>query len=103
VLAPVERERASSIGTGAGSHKRTRYGNRPNLPIDPSMTGRNLDPHAAGRVPDEPLIGIRELAAWLGVSEHAVRKWVTRGPEARAADGTRLTPLILRINGQARS
>lgn len=52
--------------------------------------------------PDEPLIGIRQLAAWLGVSDHAVRKWVTRGPEARAADGTRLTPPILRINGQVR-
>lgn len=45
---------------------------------------------------DEPLIDARALAAWLGVSEHTVRKWITRGPEAR------LLPRMLRINGQVR-
>jgi predicted DNA-binding transcriptional regulator AlpA len=45
---------------------------------------------------NEPLIGIRDLAAWLGVSEHAVRKWVQAGP----ASGT--VPRMLRVNGQIR-
>lgn len=44
----------------------------------------------------EPLIGVRELAAWLGVSDHAVKKWCSRGPESG------LTPRMLRVNGQIR-
>ena len=44
----------------------------------------------------EPLIGIRELADWLSVSEHAVRKWTASGP----ASG--LAPRMLRVNGQLR-
>lgn len=48
------------------------------------------------RQPDEPLIGIEELAAWIGVSKHAVRKWTARGP------GTGLVPQMLRVNGQIR-
>ena len=36
------------------------------------------------QLPDsvEPLIGIRELAAWLGMSPHTVKKWASRGPES---------------------
>lgn len=45
---------------------------------------------------DEPLIDIATLAAWLCVSDHAVRKWVQSGP----ASGR--TPPALRINGQIR-
>lgn len=45
---------------------------------------------------DEPLIGIRDLADWLGVSEHAVRRWTAAGP------GTGRAPRMLRINGQIR-
>lgn len=41
----------------------------------------------------EPLIGIVELAAWLGVSKHTVRKWCTRGPEAG------LVPRMILLNG----
>ncbi|WP_425475618.1 helix-turn-helix domain-containing protein [Nocardioides tweenelious] len=48
------------------------------------------------RTGDEPLIDIRDLAAWLGVSDHAVRKWVQAGP----ASGT--VPRMLRVNGQIR-
>ena len=44
----------------------------------------------------EPLIGIRELAEHLGVSDHAVKKWVQRGPQSG------LVPRMLRINGQIR-
>ena len=44
----------------------------------------------------EPLIGVRGLAAWLGVSEHTVKKWCSRGPESG------LTPRMLRVNGQLR-
>jgi predicted DNA-binding transcriptional regulator AlpA len=45
---------------------------------------------------DEPLIGIRELAAWLDVSEHTVKRWTAAGP----ASG--LVPRMLRVNGQLR-
>lgn len=44
----------------------------------------------------EALIGTKELAAWLGVSQHAVRKWCSQGP------GTGRTPRMLRVNGQIR-
>jgi predicted DNA-binding transcriptional regulator AlpA len=47
-------------------------------------------------VPDEPLIDIRALAAWLSVSEHTVRKWTAKGPESG------LIPRFIRINGQVR-
>jgi predicted DNA-binding transcriptional regulator AlpA len=47
-------------------------------------------------VPDEPLIDIRALAAWLSVSEHTVRKWTAKGPESG------LVPRFIRINGQVR-
>ena len=45
-------------------------------------------------VPFEPLIGIRVLAQRLDVSEHTVKKWVTRGPEAG------LVPPMVVVNGQ---
>lgn len=45
---------------------------------------------------DEQLIDIRDLASWLGVSKHTVRRWVTEGP-----DGGRV-PRMLRVNGQVR-
>lgn len=41
----------------------------------------------------EPLIGIRELSTWLGVSEHTVKKWCTRGPQSG------LVPRMIRLNG----
>ena len=44
----------------------------------------------------EPLLDIRAVAAWLSVSEHAVRKWVQQGPR------TGLVPRMLRVNGQVR-
>lgn len=47
-------------------------------------------------IPDEALISIPELADWLGVSVHAVKKWCTRGP----ASGQ--VPRMLRVNGQIR-
>ena len=56
-------------------------------------TGPGPSPHGFA---DEPLIGIRELAEWLGVSEHAVRKWTARGPDSG------LVPRMLRVNGQLR-
>lgn len=45
---------------------------------------------------DEPLIDTRTLAEWLGVSEHTIRKWIGKGPEAN------MLPRTLRINGQIR-
>ncbi|RYC05634.1 helix-turn-helix domain-containing protein [Nocardioides zhouii] len=48
------------------------------------------------RATDEHLLSIDALAAWIGVSPHTVRKWVTRGP------ATGLVPRMLRINGQIR-
>ena len=60
--------------------------NRPHTEAPPPPLGKAF----------EPLIGIRELAAWVGVSEHAVRKWCTKGPDAG------LVPQMLRINGQIR-
>lgn len=53
-------------------------------------------PRPPALLADEPLIGIRELADWLNVSEHAVRRWTAAGP------GTGLAPRMLRINGQIR-
>lgn len=47
-------------------------------------------------VPFEPLIGIRVLAQWLDVSEHTVKKWVTRGPESG------LIPPMVPVNGQVK-
>lgn len=44
----------------------------------------------------EALIAIRELAAWLAVSEHTVKKWCSQGPESG------LVPPMLRVNGQIR-
>ena len=41
----------------------------------------------------EPLIGIPELAAWLGMSRHTVKKWATRGPESG------LVPRMIIVNG----
>lgn len=41
----------------------------------------------------EPLIGIRELAAWLGMSPHTVKKWCSRGPESG------LVPRMIIVNG----
>jgi predicted DNA-binding transcriptional regulator AlpA len=55
----------------------------------------HLNPRAAFP-PFEPLIGIRDLAAWLDVSEHTVRKWVTRGPEVG------LVPRMIRVNGHVK-
>lgn len=49
-----------------------------------------------GAVPDEPLIDMRALAAWLAVSESTVRKWTAKGP------GTGLVPTFIRVNGQIR-
>lgn len=43
--------------------------------------------------PFEPLIGIDALATWLNVSQHTVKKWVTRGPESG------LVPRMIRVNG----
>lgn len=45
---------------------------------------------------DEPLISIEELAEWLSVSHHTVRKWTAKGPRAG------LVPRMLRVNGQIR-
>lgn len=55
-------------------------------------TVRGLDPQPEV----EPLIDAKALAIWLGVSQHTVRKWITKGPEAS------LLPRMLRINGQIR-
>lgn len=60
-------------------------------PIPPRMTDTTT---RMARVPDEPLIGIRDLAEWLDVSEHTVKKWVTRGPESG------LVPRMAAVNGQ---
>jgi hypothetical protein len=52
---------------------------------------------------DEPLIDMHDLATWLNVSVHSIRKWCVQGPAARAPDGrTTLVPPFLRINGQIR-
>jgi predicted DNA-binding transcriptional regulator AlpA len=53
-------------------------------------------PAVSTDVDAEPLIGIRELAIWLSVSQHTVRKWVSKGPEAG------LLPRTLRVNGSVR-
>lgn len=53
-------------------------------------------PGSPRRNDDEPLIDAKALAAWLGVSEHTVRKWITKGPESR------MLPRMLRVNGQIR-
>lgn len=45
---------------------------------------------------DEPLVDIRGLARYLGVSHSTVRKWSAQGP----ASGR--LPRALRINGQIR-
>ena len=45
---------------------------------------------------DEPLISIRELAVWLGVSHHTVRKWCSRGPASN------LVPRMIPFNGLIR-
>ncbi|QYJ03509.1 helix-turn-helix domain-containing protein [Nocardioides panacisoli] len=50
----------------------------------------------ASQCPEEPLIGLRVLSVWLGVSESTVRKWAARGP------GTGLLPTMIRVNGQLR-
>lgn len=59
-------------------------------------TGRHATCTPLSGVPDEPLIDPRQLAAWLSVSVHTVRQWISRGPEAG------LLPRMLRINGQVR-
>jgi transposase len=41
----------------------------------------------------EPLIGVSDLADWLDVSPHTVKKWVSRGPESG------LVPRMIRVNG----
>ena len=70
-----------------------RFSRRPSksLRMNPSPIPSPPSPAMA-----EPLIGIRELADWLSVSEHAVRKWTASGP----ASG--LAPRMLRVNGQIR-
>lgn len=66
------------------------------------MTSHTIATHpdrtlvAPGGVPDEPLIDMRALAAWLAVSESTVRKWTAKGP------GTGLLPVFIRVNGQIR-
>lgn len=59
-------------------------------PTTPTNKRRSLN------IPDEPLIDIRTLAAWLSVSESVIQKWTAKGPEAG------LAPRFLRINGQIR-
>lgn len=66
------------------------------VPIPLSMEDQGRDATSRTGVSDEPLIDPRQLAHWLGVSEHTVRKWITRGPDAG------LLPTMLRINGQVR-
>ena len=56
----------------------------------------STEPSSPTRYLDEPLIGIRELAEWLGVSDLTVRKWTAKGPR------TGLVPRMYRINGQIR-
>ncbi|MBD3924316.1 helix-turn-helix domain-containing protein [Nocardioides cavernae] len=47
--------------------------------------------------PEYPgLISIARLAEWLGVSDHAVKKWVQAGPTSKKI------PPYFRINGQVR-
>lgn len=48
------------------------------------------------QITDEPLIDLRTLSRWLGVSESTVRKWAARGPAAG------LLPTMIRVNGQIR-
>lgn len=82
------------------------FGSRPGVtvrparktPISPYMNAprTNQGPQQPPLPTYEPLVSIRELAAWIGVSEHAVKKWCSRGPE------TGLVPKMLRINGQIR-
>ena len=45
---------------------------------------------------ERPLIGMRELAGWLGVSEGSVKRWVAAGPESGKV------PRMIRVNGQIR-
>lgn len=47
-------------------------------------------------LPEEPLIDMRTLAAWLAISESTVRKWVAKGPHSG------LVPVFIRVNGQVR-
>ncbi|RYB90075.1 DNA-binding protein [Nocardioides glacieisoli] len=63
------------------------------VPIDPHMESNRT---GAGVEADEPMISIAGLAAWLGVSDHAVKKWVQAGPAAGRV------PRMYRINGQVR-
>jgi predicted DNA-binding transcriptional regulator AlpA len=46
--------------------------------------------------PHEPLIGITELADWLGVSAHTVKKWASAGPASKKI------PRLIRLNGVTR-
>lgn len=49
---------------------------------------------SATKFGDEFLIDVHELAEWLAVSVHAVRRWTAAGP----ASG--LVPRMIRVNGQ---
>ena len=53
-------------------------------------------PAPQGHPQDEPLLTIPELADWLSVSEHTVKKWCTCGP----ASGK--IPRMMRVNGVLR-
>jgi hypothetical protein len=50
----------------------------------------------SGRPAVEPLISSRELAVWLGVSHHTVRKWCSRGPALN------LVPRMIPVNSVIR-
>jgi predicted site-specific integrase-resolvase len=55
-----------------------------------------MNPFTTPTEADEPLIGVEELAVWLGVSTHTVKRWAAAGP----ASGR--VPRMLRVNGQNR-
>lgn len=74
-------------------YPRGRYRTASIAPIRNCVTDTTVRPSTP---PYEPLIGIAELADWLAVSEHTVRKWVTRGPESG------LIPRVIRLNGVTR-
>lgn len=67
----------------------------PIVPIRQHVSAQD-QPATSDAAPYEPLIGVRDLATWIGVSEHTVKKWCTKGPESG------LVPRMLRVNGQFR-
>lgn len=56
----------------------------------------HLHEKAPDSPPHEPLIGIVELADWLGVSAHTVEKWASAGPASKKI------PRLIRLNGVTR-